>query len=746
MTVPSRLVWVFWAALVAVEGQAADLTAIERRIAHEPSSTSNPRYCLLVFGPDAGRRIWLVQDGPVIYVDRNANGDLTEADERVAATPGPDTKVEDGVYSFELGDIRDGTLVHRNLRVQIAKLQRFAERDDEIAAYLESDPQARGYSVTAHVEMPGWTSLGLGGRVEQFALLRDARGFLRFADSPRDAPILHFGGGWQIALNRTTRLLTDRDCELVLGLGTPGAGPGTTVFSGYEGIVPPDAHPTVELTYPASNDGQPAIAERYELAERCCTINLYGFVRAPSAAASGIARASFSFDAWPAGRVAPTLEDIEIVATERTVLETLPVSSRLKGSLSHPDPTADVWELHFSPDGRRILSADYPSGVIHVWDVELQTPLARIETGAGYRWDSRHFFLTSDWRLLFSWHENGPQFERYEVDGKQMIRYEFESNVRVWDVETGVLRRTYSHDPPRGIRLMRLSPDGLTFMTLEELPGEYELGVPRTRSASLWNVETGESRPITDCGIFSPNGKTIAVALREGETTTAIQLLDAATLEEMLSIPIVENLAQASPTAFSPDGRLLFGSVFTRSERDSPYRSHSKVWDAETGRELVSLPDEEFGTQISVDSFSPDGAWCAAVNWQANDGRMFLLDLRAPVETRTIHMPEKTRIRGFAFSPDGQWLAALTQALPADVREDVTAEELPQPRIHLVDVATAEVRETLVAPPAIGASLCFSPDGQTLASSGQGRVLLWDLSTPPGSGAKPDTEIERHDR
>jgi WD40 repeat protein len=87
-----------------------------------------------------------------------------------------------------------------------------------------------------------------------------------------------------------------------------------------------------------------------------------------------------------------------------------------------------------------------------------------------------------------------------------------------------------------------------------------------------------------------------------------------------------------------------------------------------------------------------------------------------------------------------------TQALPENIRRDVTAEELAQPRIHLVDMATAEVRETLIAPAAIGAGLCFSPDGRTLASSGQGQVLLWDLSTPPGSGAAPAVEIERHDR
>jgi WD40 repeat protein len=46
-------------------------------------------------------------------------------------------------------------------------------------------------------------------------------------------------------------------------------------------------------------------------------------------------------------------------------------------------------------------------------------------------------------------------------------------------------------------------------------------------------------------------------------------------------------------------------------------------------------------------------------------------------------------------------------------------------------VATGEVRETIVSPPAFPETVCFSPDGQTLATSGNGCVLLWDLTDPP---------------
>jgi hypothetical protein len=42
---------------------AADLSKIDRTIKKEPKYKGKPKYCLLVFGPEAKTRIWLVLDG-----------------------------------------------------------------------------------------------------------------------------------------------------------------------------------------------------------------------------------------------------------------------------------------------------------------------------------------------------------------------------------------------------------------------------------------------------------------------------------------------------------------------------------------------------------------------------------------------------------------------------------------------------------------------------------------------------------
>src|SRR5881396_2840672 len=86
---------------------AADLSRVDRTITKEPAYAGKPRYCLLVFGAEAKHRVWLVQDGDTRYVDKNGNGDRTEAGERVAAKKGP-AGDEDSGFRFEVGELKVG--------------------------------------------------------------------------------------------------------------------------------------------------------------------------------------------------------------------------------------------------------------------------------------------------------------------------------------------------------------------------------------------------------------------------------------------------------------------------------------------------------------------------------------------------------------------------------------------------------------------------------------------------------------
>src|SRR5262245_39881199 len=116
---------------------AADLTKVDRSIAKEPVyKTKAPRYALLVFGPEAKDRVWLIKDGDTLYVDRNGNGDLTEAGEKIAAEKGG--SAGEG-YRFTIDQLTIGGKTHHNLQVgagplRSQKIEAIAKRPETISA------------------------------------------------------------------------------------------------------------------------------------------------------------------------------------------------------------------------------------------------------------------------------------------------------------------------------------------------------------------------------------------------------------------------------------------------------------------------------------------------------------------------------------------------------------------------------------------------------------------------------------
>jgi hypothetical protein len=254
-----------WLLLLAAPLSAADLAQLDRKIAREPTYQGQPKYCLLAFGPEAEARVWLVLDGDTLYVDRNGNGDLTEPGERVARKDDG----TDGFLSFEAGDLHVGGRTHKGLRVYVRNLDPLTGQDAEIKEYLAHSPHARGYFLYLDVDDPAHKGHGLGGRLEQYVSLRDVRGFLAFADDAQHAPVVHFGEPLQVTLFGKHRLTVGRETDLVLGLGTPGLGAGTTAYVAYEGLVPEQAHPRAEIVYPPRRPGEKPVRELYELKHRC---------------------------------------------------------------------------------------------------------------------------------------------------------------------------------------------------------------------------------------------------------------------------------------------------------------------------------------------------------------------------------------------------------------------------------------------------------------------------------------------
>jgi WD40 repeat protein len=426
-----------------------------------------------------------------------------------------------------------------------------------------------------------------------------------------------------------------------------------------------------------------------------------------------------------------------VVSNPKVVLKLEAVSSRLKRSLVHPNKEAVLYGLNYSPDGHRIIAGDYPGGVIQIWDVESGRQLTKIETGYGYRGSATYFFLDPNWKRAFVSTQK-RKITRIEKDGEKLVRWEFDGSVRVWDLETGGLLSRFQHKPPRGIFAMTLSPNAAHFMTGDDLPGEYEGRAPR--AMSLWNVATARQRDLGDnldpYGLFSPDGQTVALCHHKDDYTNKIIMFDVATGKERKSIPISEPFASVTIEAFVEEGRTLLGRVrvFPSKGDWNNSQSYLRFWDVASGREIASIKADEKDATFSWPAvFSPDRKRLTLGGWKGSRAKLYIIDTMHHEAATIVDLGAKAFVRTPAFSPDGKWIAVVTHVVPDEVaRLDPSHADLAQPRIHLVEAATGTVLETIVGPQAFTTCVCFSPNGKTLASGGNGKVMLWDLSQPLG--------------
>jgi hypothetical protein len=209
-----------------------DLATVKCGIVKEPAYREKPRWCLLVFGKDALTRIWLVQDGKVLYIDRNGNGDLTEPGKTVTSPDGNHFTVDRLVE-------RDGT-VHRRLR-----LSNYG--NGTFTLMLGNQEEREQYVGIGKMDRPTW------------------------GDRPETAPVIHFNGpmtldryGPVYTLPRMTDESQSRRYKLRLVLGTPGLGKGT--FASYNEACSDNLGPIqADIEYPNRDPQGPPIKRRVEL-------------------------------------------------------------------------------------------------------------------------------------------------------------------------------------------------------------------------------------------------------------------------------------------------------------------------------------------------------------------------------------------------------------------------------------------------------------------------------------------------
>src|SRR5262249_51344279 len=90
---------------LSAQAPSANLAKIDRTIAKEPAyQTNTPKYCLLVFGPEARTHLWLVLDGDLLHVFGNGDPSARKLSEQKMLNH---HQVWYGSRGFDVGDVTE---------------------------------------------------------------------------------------------------------------------------------------------------------------------------------------------------------------------------------------------------------------------------------------------------------------------------------------------------------------------------------------------------------------------------------------------------------------------------------------------------------------------------------------------------------------------------------------------------------------------------------------------------------------
>ena len=229
-------------------GELISLSKIDRRLTQEPSYAAQVRlYGLVVFGPEAKTRVWMVLDKSepgvdvydVLYADLNGDGDLTQASERFVADSA-------------------------NTLTSQFRLPDFTDTDTGITHTDFSLRAKRGSQPIFMISVMWRGELKFGGGYAP----DPEYGYMRFASAPEQAPIVWINGDGPFRFQRwysgELRIGSADDFKVFLGQ----QGVGEHSFASFQcHALPPDEPVLATLIYQDTDGAEHHLD--YKLKERC---------------------------------------------------------------------------------------------------------------------------------------------------------------------------------------------------------------------------------------------------------------------------------------------------------------------------------------------------------------------------------------------------------------------------------------------------------------------------------------------
>jgi WD40 repeat protein len=389
---------------------------------------------------------------------------------------------------------------------------------------------------------------------------------------------------------------------------------------------------------------------------------------------------------------------------------------------------APVRDANQPQGGKGRIAAPEPAHDILPREIKLRHAL---KGGLRVIGDGRNGFVVPGPAVVFTADGKTLAVAQNDDAGKDFNNH-LDGTLKLWDVATGKERASFPLKTGL-VMSFAFSADGKTLATVygrnrtADSPQRDGPGSRESALVKLWDVASGKERPFvhdvtfdvasfsTDnqeiyaSAVFSPDGKTLALAGELNDRVKAVQLWDVATGKVRTRLK-----GRLERAAFTPDGKIL-ASVGggMRGPRDV---SKPTLWDVSDGR-LQDAFSEGAYTSLVI---TPDSKMLATIGWDVH-AVIKLWDVASgqQLASMTAHRgagPSPT----LAITADGRTIASA-----GEYSDEQAKKELGQ--VKLWDMATRRVWATLNGISRPPVSMVFAPDGKTLATVGYQEIKLWDI-------------------